>query len=301
MIHQMSETSDLISGKNTRVLVLGATGMLGNAILRFFAQSHDYEVYGTARSWGSIRDLQQKAPTAKFVTGIDVDNLDSLTRLFATVKPSLVINCVGIVKQLEEANDPLVALPINALLPHRLARLAQVAGARLVHLSTDCVFSGTKGNYLESDAPDAYDLYGRSKLLGEVDYPNAITLRTSIIGHELSGARSLIDWFLSQTDEVSGYKKAVFSGFPTVEIARIIRDYVMPNPHLHGLYHLSAEPINKYDLLSLVAQVYEKKISINPNENYAIDRSLNSVRFMLATGFKPESWVELIKRMHAFK
>lgn len=284
-----------------RILVLGASGMLGNAVLRFFAQSPDYEVYGTARSWGSIRDLQQKAPTAKFVTGIDVDNLDSLTRLFATVKPGLVINCVGIVKQLEEANDPLVALPINALLPHRLARLAQVAGARLVHLSTDCVFSGTKGNYLESDTPDAYDLYGRSKLLGEVDYPNAITLRTSIIGHELSGARSLIDWFLSQTDEVSGYKKAVFSGFPTVEIARIIRDFVMPNPHLHGLYHLSAEPINKYDLLSLVAQVYDKKISIKPNENYAIDRSLNSDRFRLATGFKPESWVELIKRMHAFK
>lgn len=284
-----------------RVLVLGASGMLGNAVLRFFAQSPECEVYGTARSWGAIRDLQHKAPTAKFVTGIDVDNLDSLTRLFATVKPSLVINCVGIVKQLEEANDPLVALPINALLPHRLARLAQVAGARLVHLSTDCVFSGTKGNYLESDTPDAYDLYGRSKLLGEVDYPNAITLRTSIIGHELSGARSLIDWFLSQTDEVSGYKKAVFSGFPTVEIARIIRDFVMPNPHLHGLYHLSAEPINKYDLLSLVAQVYDKKISINPNENYAIDRSLNSDRFRLATGFKPESWVELIKRMHAFK
>mgnify|MGYP000169682365 CR=1 FL=1 len=284
-----------------RILVLGASGMLGNAVLRFFAQISDYEVYGTARSWGSIRDLQQKALTAKFVTGIDVDNLDSLTRLFATVKPALVINCVGIVKQLEEANDPLVALPINALLPHRLARLAQVAGARLVHLSTDCVFSGAKGNYLESDTPDAYDLYGRSKLLGEVDYPNAITLRTSIIGHELSGARSLIDWFLSQNDTVSGYNKAVFSGFPTVEIARIIRDFVMPNPHLHGLYHLSAEPINKFDLLSLVAQVYDKKISINPNENYAIDRSLNSDRFRLATGFNPEPWAELIKRMHAFK
>lgn len=287
--------------KQDSILVLGSSGMLGNAVLRFFAQSPDYEVYGTARSWSSIRDLQQKAPTAKFVTGIDVDNLDSLTRLFATVKPALVINCVGIVKQLEEANDPLVALPINALLPHRLARLTQVAGARLVQLSTDCVFSGTKGNYLECDTPDANDLYGRSKFLGEVDYPNAITLRTSIIGHELSGARSLIDWFLSQTDEVDGYKKAVFSGFPTVEIARIIRDFVIPHPHLHGLYHLSAEPINKYDLLSLINQVYDKKIHINPNENYAIDRSLNSDRFRLATGFKPEPWIELIKRMHAFK
>ncbi len=289
-----------MSHKKNSILVLGASGMLGNSVLRYFSQRPDCEVCGTARSLGSIRDLQQKAPTAKFIGGVNVDNLDSLTRLFANVKPTLIINCVGIVKQLEEANDPLVALPINALLPHRLARLAQVAGARLVHLSTDCVFSGTKGNYLESDTPDAYDLYGRSKLLGEVDYPNAITLRTSIIGHELSGARSLIDWFLSQNDTVSGYNKAVFSGFPTVEIARIIHDFVMPNPHLHGLYHLSAEPINKYDLLSLVAQVYDKNITINPNENYVIDRSLNSDRFRLATGFKPEPWIELIKRMHEF-
>jgi dTDP-4-dehydrorhamnose reductase len=287
--------------KKNSILVLGASGMLGNAVLRFFAESYDYEVYGTARSCGSIRDLQQKAPTAKIVTGIDVDNLDSLTRLFATVNPTLVINCVGIVKQLEEANDPLVALPINALLPHRLARLAQVAGARLVHLSTDCVFSGEKGNYSESDTPDAHDLYGRSKLLGEVDYPNAITLRTSIIGHELSGARSLVDWFLSQNEAVSGYKRAIFSGFPTVEIARIIRDYVVPNPQLHGLYHLSAEPINKFDLLRLVAQIYEKKIIIKQTDEYAIDRSLNSDRFRLETGFKPDSWIELVKRMHAFK
>lgn len=284
----------------SRVLVLGASGMLGNAVLRFFAQSPGYEVYGTARGSASIRDLQLKAPTARLITGIDVNSLDRLTGLFATVKPTLIINCVGIVKQLEEVNNPLEVLPINAMLPHRLAFLAQISGARLIHVSTDCVFSGTKGNYLESDTPDAYDLYGRSKLMGEVDYPNAITLRTSIIGRELSGTRSLIDWFLSQRNAVCGYKKAVFSGFPTVEIARIIRDFVVPNPYLHGLYHLSAEPISKYDLLSLVAQTYNKEISINPNESYVIDRSLNSDRFKLATGFKPEPWVELVKRMHTF-
>lgn len=275
--------------------------MLGNAVLRFFAKNLEYEVHGTVRNWSSVRELQNMAPSAGFVSGVDVESLDSLTRMFATVQPDVVINCIGIVKQLADANDPLIALPINALLPHRLARLAQVAGARLVHMSTDCVFSGTKGNYVESDLPDAYDLYGRSKLLGEVDYPNAVTLRTSIIGHELTGNRSLIDWFLSQTTEVQGYKNAIFSGLPTVEIARIIHDHVIPNPDLHGLYHVSAEPINKFDLLSLVSKEYGKKIEIRQKDDFVIDRSLNSGRFRSATGFKPQPWVELIRRMHEFR
>ena len=275
--------------------------MLGNSILRFFAMKSEYEVYGTIRSESSIHELQKKAPLAHFVPGLDVENLDSLTRMFATVKPDIVINCIGIVKQLADANDPLIALPINALLPHRLARLAQVAGARLVHMSTDCVFSGRKGDYVESDLPDAYDLYGRSKLLGEVDYPNAITLRTSIIGHELIGNRSLIDWFLSQADEVQGYTKAIFSGLPTVEVAQIIYDHVIPNSDLHGLYHVSSDPINKYELLSLVANAYGKDISIRPKDDFVIDRSLNSDRFRSATGFKPASWSELINRMHEFR
>ena len=284
-----------------RLVVLGATGMLGNTVVRFFAKNPEFEVYGTVRSLNSVSVLQLRAPTAQFVTGVDLENLDSLIRLFATVAPDLIVNCIGIIKQLEEANDPLITLPVNALLPHRLARLAQVAKARLVHLSTDCVFSGIKGNYSESDTPDSYDLYGRSKLLGEINHPNAITLRTSIIGHELVGNRSLIDWFLSQSEEVQGYKNAIFSGLPAVEIARVIQDYVIPNPDLYGLYHLSADPINKFDLLSLVSKVYGKHINIKPNEHIVIDRSLNSDRFRSMTGFKPEPWTELIRRMHAFR
>lgn len=287
--------------KTKRIVVLGATGMLGNAVLRFFANKTEYEVHGTVRNWNAVRELQNMAPTARFVPGVDVESLDSLTRMFATVQPDMVINCIGIVKQLADANDPLIALPINALLPHRLARLAQVAGARLVHMSTDCVFSGAKGNYVESDFPDANDLYGRSKLLGEVDYPNVITLRTSIIGHELSGNRSLIDWFLSQTDEVQGYINAIFSGLPTVEIARIIHDHVIPNPDLHGLYHVSAVPINKFELLSLVADTYGKKIEIQPQDDFVIDRSLNSDRFRSATDFQPKPWPDLIRYMHEFR
>ncbi len=287
--------------KKNRIVVLGASGMLGNAVLRFFANKTAYEVHGTVRNWNAVRELLNMAPNAHFVPGVDVESLDSLTRMFATVQPDMVINCVGIVKQLADANDPLIALPINSLLPHRLARLAQVAGARLVHMSTDCVYSGSKGNYVEADLPDAYDLYGRSKLLGEVDYPNAITLRTSIIGHELAGNRSLIDWFLSQTGEVQGYTNAIFSGLPTVEIARIIHEHVIPNPHLHGLYHVSAEPISKYDLLSLVAKKYGKEIAIRAKNDFVIDRSLNSERFRSATGFVPDSWAQLIHRMHEFR
>jgi dTDP-4-dehydrorhamnose reductase len=229
-----------------------------------------------------------------------VENFDSVVSLFAKVRPEVVINCIGLVKQLSEADDPLVALPINALLPHRLARLCAASGARLIHLSTDCVFSGSKGMYLETDISDAKDLYGRSKYLGEVDYTNAITLRTSIIGHELDGARSLIGWFLSQNGRVKGYRRAVFSGLPTVVVARVIRDYVIPRPDLHGLFHLSAEPINKYDLLKLVAQTYGKQIDIEPDEQLVIDRSLDSSRFRNETGFQPAPWPELIRDMHDF-
>lgn len=284
-----------------KLLVLGASGMLGNAVLRLFAHESSYKVYGAARSPSSVISLQSRAPTAQFVFGVDVESLDSLTKLFAQVQPDVIVNCIGIVKQLSDANDPLISIPINSLLPHRLAWLAQLAGARLIHMSTDCVFSGKKGSYLESDDPDAYDLYGRSKLLGEVDYKNAITLRTSIIGHELSGARSLIDWFLSQNGQINGYRKAIFSGLPTVEIARIIRDHVIPNPQLHGLYHVSAEPINKFDLLTLVAKIYGKSIVINPVDTLNIDRSLNSEKFRSITGYYPDSWDKLIERMHAFR
>ena len=168
-------------------------------------------------------------------------------------------------------------------------------------MSTDCVFSGLKGGYKESDFPDANDLYGRSKFLGEVDYPNAITLRTSIIGHELNGSRSLVDWFLSQSGSVSGYGKAIFSGLPTVEIAKIIRDFVIPNPHLHGVYHVSADPISKYELLKLLAIKYDKSIHIDLDNSVVIDRSLNSNKFRSLTGFKPAHWGKLIDTMHNFK
>jgi dTDP-4-dehydrorhamnose reductase len=232
--------------------------------------------------------------------GVDVENMDSLITLFGSVRPDVVINCIGLVKQLADANDPLAAIPINALLPHRLARLCSVTGARLIHMSTDCIFSGAKGMYTETDVSDAKDLYGLSKYLGEVDYPNALTLRTSIIGHELNSAHSLVGWFLAQQSSVRGYRRAIFSGLPTVELARVIRDYVIPNKELHGVYNVSSEPINKFELLRLIAMAYGKTIDIIPDDLFVLDRSLDSTRFRAATGYQPQPWSDLVRCMRDF-
>ena len=282
-----------------KVLVLGVTGMLGNAVFRLFSASPGFEVTGTARSSGSLSRLPE-ALRGRVLLGVDVDQFDSLAGAFAQARPDVVINCIGLVKQLAEADDPLAALPINAILPHRLARLCAVAGARLVHVSTDCVFLGTKGGYSEADPPDAQDLYGRSKLLGEVDYPHAITLRTSIIGHELGSAHGLVGWFLAQSGTVKGYTRAVFSGLPTVELAAVIRDRVLPDPRLRGLYHVAAAPVAKYDLLEMVARQYGSTTRIVPDDRVAIDRSLDGSRFTQATGYAAPAWPELVRRMHEF-
>jgi dTDP-4-dehydrorhamnose reductase len=279
-----------------RVLVIGGSGMLGHSVVGVLSQSPGFTVIGSVRS-EVARNLLPERMRKFIISGIDVESADSLHRLFHEAQPDVVVNCVGVVKQLAEASDPLRAIPINSLVPHRLAALCELVGARLVHLSTDCVFSGTRGMYSEQDAPDAYDLYGRTKLLGEVDYPHAVTLRTSIIGHELQGARSLISWFLAQTGAVRGFTRAVFSGLPTVEIAQLIRDVVIPRETMRGLYHVSAEPINKFELLTLVKEIYGKDIEIIPDDSVAIDRSLDSRRFRGETGFEPKPWRDLVVHM----
>lgn len=281
-----------------KILVLGASGMLGNAMLRVMSVQEKWSVFGTVR--GASPALHAAAPRAVLIPGVHADQPDSLLAAFAQASPDVVINCVGLVKQLSNAEDPLVAVPINTLLPHRLARMCEVAGARLVHVSTDCVFSGKQGNYTEFDLADAQDVYGRSKLLGEVDYPHAVTLRTSIIGHELRSTHGLVDWFLSQHTRVKGYTEAVFSGLPTCELARVVRDFVIPHASLRGVYHVAAEPISKYDLLQLVNRVYGKALEIEPDDNVKIYRSLNADRFREVTGYVAPSWPELVLRMHDF-
>lgn len=280
-----------------RVLVLGITGMLGNAVLRVFSADAEHEVWGTLRSTAALANFPSQVHE-RILRGVDVLDQDVLAAILGKVRPDVVINCVGLIKHLADANDPLTALPINALLPHRLARLCELSGARLIHVSTDCVFSGRAGGYLESDISDAEDLYGKSKYIGELhDLPHAITLRTSIIGHELGSNHALVDWFLAQQGSVKGFTKAIFSGLPTVELARVMKDFVLPRPDLSGLYHVAAEPIAKFDLLNLVAAEYGKQIEIRPDAALAIDRSLNGSRFRTATGYVAPAWPDLIHSM----
>lgn len=283
-----------------KILILGASGMLGNAMLRVMAETGEHDVWGTARA-GVVKRHYSAQLGERILAGVDVENADVLARVFAEVRPEVVVNCIGLVKQLTEADDPLMALPINAMLPHRLARLCDLIGARLVHVSTDCVFNGTKGGYRESDPSDAEDLYGKSKFLGEVAYPHTITLRTSIIGHELASAHGLVGWFLKQEGSVKGYRRAIFSGLPTVELSRIVRDLVLPRPALSGLYHVAAAPIAKFDLLELVASAYGKNIMIEPDDRVMIDRSLNADRFREATNYVAPAWPDLIAQMRDFK
>lgn len=279
-----------------RLLVLGASGMLGHAVFRRFTADPAFQVVGTVRA----------APTFQpdggaLLRGVDVDDDAQISAAFKEAAPDVVINCVGVIKQLKTAQDPLPCIRLNSLLPHRLNALCAASDARLVHISTDCVFTGSKGDYLESDVCDADDLYGRSKLLGEVDTPGAITLRTSIIGHELAnGATGLVGWFLSQKGAVKGFRNAIFSGLPTVALADVIARHVLPAPELSGVYHVSAAPISKYDLLNLVAEVYGRDNDITPVDEPRIDRSLNSQRFRDATGYAPPAWPDLVAQMHAF-
>lgn len=303
-VFALNQIDQIISNMNyhelPKILILGASGMLGNTLFRFFSAATNFRTFGTVRAASTLHLLPEELHP-HVIANVHVENLDLLSKLFVEIRPSIVINCIGIIKQSTDSDDPLTSIPINALLPHRLANLSALVGARLIHMGTDCVFSGSKGMYTEADIPDAVDLYGRSKLLGELSYKHTITLRTSIVGHELNGNSSLVNWFLSQKGSVKGFAKAVFSGLPAIEIATVIRDYVIPRPDLHGVYHLSASPINKFDFLKLVGQTYKKNIEIVEDYSLMIDRSLDSSRFKLATTYAPKSWPELVQSMQAFR
>jgi dTDP-4-dehydrorhamnose reductase len=282
----------------TKVLILGGTGMLGHVLLTQLSLHQDLDVYATSRTYANLNRWFSSDFRQKIRPEVDADNFDTVTRSFASIQPDIVINCIGLIKQLLMANDPLSAIKINSLLPHRVSLLCRAAGARMIHISTDCVFDGTKGYYKEDDPSDAKDLYGRSKFLGEVAYPHCVTLRTSIIGHELKGKLGLIEWLLAQQGKARGFTRAIYSGFPTVELARIISDYVLFNTDLSGVYQVSSDPISKYDLLRLIAERYSKEIEIEPFNDFVLDRSMNSSVFQKATGYSPPSWTNLIDSMY---
>lgn len=281
-----------------RILILGVTGMLGHVLFKEMRKHDEFEVFGTTRSATGLNEFFTNDELLKIRDDVDADNFETVIRAIASIQPTIIINCIGIIKQLPASNDPLTAITVNAQLPHRLSLVTRTAKARLIHISTDCVFDGKQGNYIETDATNAIDLYGKTKHLGEVQYPHCVTLRTSIIGHELKTNFSLIDWFMSQENETKGFTKAIYSGFPTIEMANIISNYVIPNKNLSGLYHVSSDAISKFDLLNIVKNVYGKVINIIPFDNFVLDRSLNSEIFQTATGYKSPSWKKLIEDMH---
>ena len=236
--------------------------------------------------------------TEKVFRYVEIENFDHAEKVFSISKPDVVINAVGIIKQLPTSKEVVKTLKINSIFPHQLAQLVETSGARLITISTDCVFNGRKGNYREEDISDAEDLYGKSKNLGEITAPNCLTLRTSIIGRELKTSHSLVEWFLSNRGKkVKGFTKAIYSGFPTVVLADIISDLVENHKHLQGLYHVSSEPISKFDLLCLLKKFYEVPVEIEPFGDFEMDRSLDSTRFRKDTGFIPLGWEKMIQIM----
>lgn len=279
-----------------RILILGITGMFGSTAFRILSRRGDHEVFGLARR-NAARGWFPDVAVDRILTGIDVANPEQMAEAMARTRPDVVINAIGIIKQIDAALDPLIAIPINAELPHRLAALCLPTGTRLIHISTDCVFSGRTGGYREDEPPDAIDLYGLSKYLGEVDGPHAVTLRTSIIGPELESRHGLVEWFLAQRGSVRGYAGAVFSGLTSVELARVIADHVIPHSELHGLYHVAAEPIAKYELLHLLRDAYRHPIAIDRVAEPIIDRSLNGDRFRIAAGYVAPAWPDMIRDM----
>lgn len=281
-----------------RILILGANGMLGHKLFLYFTRSGEIDVYGTVRNGDVLQKYLPAETKQKININVDANDLDSIAKTIARIRPEVVINCIGIIKQGVLGQNPLACIAINSLLPHKIARICQDTGARFLHISTDCVFSGKHGNYTESDLPDAEDIYGRSKLLGEVNYPNSLTLRTSIIGHELGTRLGLVEWFLAQQHKVPGYCKHIFSGFPTAELAGIIYHYIIPQSQINGIYHLSADPISKFELLSLIAKEYALNIQVEPDVVTTCDRSLDSSQLCSLIGYIPPSWPEMIAGMH---
>lgn len=280
-----------------RLLILGGTGMLGHKAWQMFNASHD--TYVTIR--GPFCDYEHYGifDRKRTIENIDVSESRNIESVVKRVSPTVIVNCIGFVKQLAEKHQHLKSIEINALFPHKLAQVCEGNNIRIIHISTDCVFSGKKGYYNENDFPDVDDLYGRTKFLGEVAYWNVLTIRTSMIGHELSSQKGLLEWFLSQEGrKIKGYTKAIFSGFTTKVMCEILRDIIDNHPHLRGIYHVSSNPIDKFTLLTLLKEMYNVDIEIEPYDEFICDRSLDSTRFRREANFTPPSWKEMAIDMY---
>jgi len=277
-----------------KVLVLGADGMLGHKICQVL--EHHFETIGTVRAGNDTLANTGIFKKAEIIPYVDVKHIGLFEEVLKRSSPNAVINCTGIIKQAKHTANRLNNIWVNSLFPHQLNRICQDNGIKLIHISTDCVFSGKKGNYTENDLGDAEDDYGKSKYLGEVTDSPALTIRTSLIGRELATSYSLVEWFLSnQGSAVNGFTNAIFTGLPTLHFAQIIADIITNHKTLSGLYHVSSEPISKYKLLELIKQKMKLDIEVNSFPGYYCDRSLNSELFRKETGFSSLPWETMIE------
>ncbi|PZM85292.1 MAG: SDR family NAD(P)-dependent oxidoreductase [Candidatus Melainabacteria bacterium] len=280
-----------------RVLIFGGSGMLGHKLSQVI--SHSSDAFVTLRDKGTVASYPQFFERARVIDGVDAQDQQSVASAFQEVRPDVVINSIGVVKQLDTSNDAVISIGVNSLFPHRLAELCSMHGVRLITISTDCVFSGARGNYKETENPDCVDLYGRSKMLGEVQSENALTIRTSIIGRQIHGSHALLEWFLSQQGKtVKGYKKAIFTGWPTLILSEIIAEIIAKHRDLSGVMHIAANPISKFDLLTLIRDKFGLNIEIEPSDHLDCNRSLNGDLFKKLTGFQTPTWDELVSRMY---
>jgi dTDP-4-dehydrorhamnose reductase len=279
-----------------KVLILGCNGMLGHKLYQVLEQRFD--VTGTIR--GGYQDVERYGifEPSHFFTGVDAREMSMVGKAILKASPDVVINCIGIVKSISDKTDRLSNIWLNSVFPHQLAEFCRSRWIRLIHISTDCVFSGLKGNYNENDLSDALDIYGKTKYLGEITGDGVLTVRTSFIGRELAASNGLLEWFVnSRGGTVSGYENAVFSGFPTLHIARILGDIIEKWPDLSGLFHVASEPMSKYQLLILINKAMKLNIKVNRTPEPRYDRSLDATRFRKATGFKPLSWEDMVGEM----
>ncbi len=283
-----------------RIALLGVNGMLGADLFRHLGSYPTLQVMGLMR--GDPRDTMiGTVPSSKntsIVGGISYSEGKCLAKVLREFAPNVMVNCIGWRKQPQNASQTIEMIAANALLPHRLAMLAGEIGARLIHFSSDAVFSGKRGRYLEHDVPDPVDAYGVSKLLGEPNYPHCLILRTSMIGHVSKKSDQLVDWLIRQKGIINGYQKTVFSGLPTIEIASIMRTILLPRTELVGIWNLAAAPISKFELLKMIVEKYNIDVDVVPVAHPTFDRSLNASRFLDATGYVVKPWPELIEQMY---
>lgn len=291
----MNETREKSS---MRILVFGVTGMLGHVLWLKLKQTHN--------TFGTVRRPKEELKTYSFLfeknNNYIIDNVDAvdecaIDKAVTLAKPDLVINCIGIIKQVPAAHDPVISIRINSLFPHILAKKCHDKGVRLIHISTDCIFSGKKGQYRETDISDAEDIYGKTKYLGEVDGIYCLTIRTSLIGRELRGKRSLLEWFLAQRGQIRGYKRAIFSGLTTYAFAGIVKEIIEKYPKLSGIYHIASNPINKNELLMRLKNIYQKDVDIVPDEMVIVNRSLDPSKFKRDTSIRIPDWDEMLEEL----